>query len=184
MAIISQETFEKFTKEEKEKIRNYYKQSVELSENGIDEEERLINTNIKWQTELFFGKENLQSKPEIKTWKDVEKEYPKIEIDFKNLNVDINCCCGIESKIGKKMLATAKIAKLIELGYGSIITDEEWRDKNYYKFTILYDKITNKPYLGESRCTGHFIAFHTKQQAGEFISYAENVELVEQYNLR
>lgn len=164
MAIISQETFDKFTEEEKEKLcQNYSK--------DYDAETRVILEDI-------FGKHNLQ--PKIKTWEDVETEYPEYAYDI----IDFTKLVGCNTNILDKLIATYKIAKLIELGYGGVITAEDRQhDTGYY---VIYPVIT----LGglqvvcsiDTNVAGRdFIAFHTKQQTEEFMSYLENVRLVEQY---
>ena len=143
--------------------------------------------------EELFGSHNLNPKPKTpktpktpKIWEDVEKEYPKILTDFQELNVEITCCCGIENKIGNKMLATAKIAKLIDLGYGGMVSEEEWKDLNIPKYCIIYHPTCQDERLKfdddeEIPTKKHFIAFHTPEQRKEFMSYESNRQLVQQY---
>lgn len=179
MAIISQESFEKLTEEEKKKIRKIYK--------DMKDEPSLAYANeyaekCEW-LETYFGKENLQPKPKIKTWKDMKEEYM--------LNADTGTSYIIDmdkkfysKKLALKSLATLQIAKLIELGYGGMITDEEWKDGSNLKYCIIYSPAHNDSKINIIGCSGaikHFIAFHTKQQAKEFMSYSENRKLVEQY---
>lgn len=86
---------------------------------------------------------------------------------------------GITS-IEKSALALLKIHQLIEVGYGGNITNEERENKNgayfvYYSFSrkdfiIAYDVTVKQS-----------IAFHTKEQAKEFLKYPENVQLLKDY---
>ena len=59
MAIISQETFDKFTEAEKEKLRYDYDGLVYLSEESTDEFLRLRAPIYIKEYERLFGKENL-----------------------------------------------------------------------------------------------------------------------------
>lgn len=166
MAIISQETFDKFTEEEKQKIRDYY-----------NDESRYVGLSEQYVIQILFGKDNILLKSKIKTWENVDTiklgaEYGTIfELqDWNNI------------KLANKLIATYKIAKLIELGYGGMITEEEWQNPNE-KFVIKPYYQKGKFFLEQSTSCNykHFIAFHTYDQLEEFISYPENVKLVEQY---
>lgn len=171
MAIISKETFDKFTEEEKKKLNEVYSSTNSNS---------YFNQGIRSSFKLIFGKENLQ--PKIRTWTDVEK-FNKI---FSDTNIffthpNINWIWG--QKVVDKCIATLKIAKLIELGYGGIVTDEEWKDYRVHKYCVVLD--INGKFSIECRKgnTHEFIAFHTLQQAEEFMFYPENRKLFEQYNM-
>ena len=59
MPIISQETFNKFTEEEKEKLRHDYDGLVYLSEESTDEFLRTQAPIYIKEYERLFGKENL-----------------------------------------------------------------------------------------------------------------------------
>lgn len=172
MAIISQETFDKFTEEEKKKVREYYE-----SKEGIFPQYREA-------LEVLFNKENLQPGPKIKTWKDVplRGETLDVTIDDDGYHTISLKQTEFSEKIYKKLTATARIAKLIELGYGGMVTEEEWKDGNVEKVSIIY--IPFKRECFDIYCNSHrkeFITFHTYKQAEEFMSYPENVKLVEQY---
>lgn len=177
MAIISQETWNNIPKEEKEKILVDYTEFNRLSEDGIDEEERIINANLKWQMEKYFGKENLQPEPKIRTLKDLEIIAPSL-LDFK-IETPIG---SFYDKLHDNLVASYKIGILIEFGYGGNITDEEWETVNKSKWVINCDisKEDNFEIL-ELFVDKFFIAFHEKSQAEEFMSYEENRELLRQY---
>lgn len=73
--------------------------------------------------------------------------------------------------------ALCKILKLIEVGYGGLVSKKEIY--NEYKEIIYYIN-------GFSIRTGYniinnLITFHTKEQAEEFLSYEENVQLLKEY---
>lgn len=177
MAIISQETFDKFTEEEKKKIREDYSKFTNLSENGIDTEERIANFHLRMKMKEYFGIENLQPEPKIRTWEDVVKQYPHFKDDIDKLEHDILYGWN---KLSEKLIASYKITKLIELGYGGMVTNEEWKDMEVKKYCITREK-------GKIDSDGYwvdryfFIAFHTREQRKEFMSYPENQELVKQY---
>lgn len=163
MSIISKETWDKFTEEEKEDIRHFY--------NGF---ETMQDRNIEGVLNSLFGKENLQPEPKIKTWEEFEKNKGK-------LNVWVDTIGFIpEDNISKKAVATIKIAKLIELGYGGMVTEEEWENTNIEKYCV-YVTVGKIHYDGFNTYDCHFIAFHTPKQREEFMSYASNRKLVEQY---
>ena len=180
MSIISRETFEKFSDEEKRKVYELNKElSILRNENG-DKYHYL--TGSLDNLNALFGKENLQPKPKIKTWEDVaaQREY--------NIDVELNKIknAWIGYPICDKMIATAKIAKLIELGYGGMVTEEEKCSDIPY-FAIFPVLGTSQLQIADNHSTNiyskDFVSFHTRQQAEEFMSYPENVELVKQYHM-
>ena len=182
MAIISQESFDKFTEEEKAKIRGIYK---DMKDDVSLAHAHEYAEKCEW-LEDYFGKENLQPEPKIKTWKDVKD---KSDSAFQtSLNLKYACDGNMDNKLSMKIKATYKIAKIIELGYGGVITDEEWEDNTCIKYYVVLEinKGRNRIKEPSIHCDyeadeKHFIAFHTEQQAEEFMSYPENVKLVEQY---
>lgn len=189
MAIISQETFEKFTKEEKNKIREDYSNFIFLSENGIDEEERVVNFHLKGTMEEYFGEENLQLK--IKTWEDIKKAYPET---YGNENIELFPYNEFawDVKLINKNIATLKIAKLIELSYGGMVTEEEWKlSSSYVAETRIWTIVCQ--YKAESKnpelkiipvwSQPRLLSFHTKEQAEEFMSYESNRILIKQYHM-
>lgn len=167
MAIISQETWDNLPEEEKEKLCQNYSEDY-------DAETRVILDDI-------FGKHNLQPKYKIRTWEDVEKLLPE----------DGFCVGKFEKyadnpKVTLKCQATLRIAKLIELGYGGIVSDEEWEERinegtGFY--TIAYSPLYKSFHIRVESCNKQFIAFHTRQQAEEFMSYPDNVELLAAYHV-
>lgn len=176
MSIISKETFDRFSEEEKKKIRELYKIELEYSSTINWSKTRVENM------ENIFGKENLQPEPIIKTWEDVERVYPNIKEEVDSLNRSITNCLVFDNKIDAKLKAIIKIQKLIELGYGGVVSKEEWLNEENPKSVI---KCTTdiKPRLYNDTVYDdiQFVAFHTDKQRNEFMSYPENRTLVEQY---
>lgn len=172
MAIISKETFEKFSEEEKEIVRQAYKRWLyAYNKEGIE-------LAIHEEYEELFGKENLQPEPKIKTWKDMKEEYMLRADAGASYIIDMDKKFYSE-KLALKALATLQIAKLIELGYGGMITDEEWKNEDIRKFSII--RFEKELSYGEGRSVYEFISFHTPEQREKFLSYPENKKLVEQY---
>ena len=151
----------------KEDHRHFYKTYKDFAE----------ETNfytICRQMEKTFGIHNLNPKQTPKTWEDVVKLHE----DYYYIGGNTS---GVSDALKKKAVATLKIAKLIELGYGGMVSEEEWKDSNTLKH-IVYCTTNNKLSI-QSQYTPfkHFVAFHTKQQAEEFMSYESNRKLVEMY---
>lgn len=162
MSVISKETWDNMSNKEKEEILRHYR-----AVKAID--------NIEYITiyETLFGKENLQ--PKIRTWIDVLNQT-----DIHDFVINHPDC---DNKLKLKLEAIYKISKLIELGYGGMVTEKEWKDDTVRKECIVpcdvIDglKLTTHYYPSDKR----FIAFHTKEQAEEFVYYSENEQLIQQY---
>lgn len=89
--------------------------------------------------------------------------------------------CYSESSIEKSALALLKIHQLIEVGYGGNITNDEWDNCYYTKHSIKYYNNSKKfKIILTSYCRSN-IAFHTQEQAEEFLTYSENIELLKDY---
>jgi hypothetical protein len=71
----------------------------------------------------------------------------------------------------------AEISQLMPF-YGGAITDEEWEDNNFYKYTI--QKNGNHAYYGLRTDMFYcFLAFHTREQRDSFLE--NNKQLVKDY---
>ncbi|MCH5234491.1 MAG: hypothetical protein J1E16_04295 [Muribaculaceae bacterium] len=141
--------------------------------------------------EPLFGSHNLNPK-QIKTWEDVEKENEVIKNIFKNLEFHIHRDLPYKEHdlIKRKILATYQIQQLIELGYGGIVSEEEWKKSSSYEkedaiwsIECEYKKNYDGPQFRiacgwEQVC---FPAFHSKELAEEFMSHESNRQLVQQY---
>ena len=122
---------------------------------------------------------NRQLNPNIKNWQDIAEYYPEEAKGIMELQCEVACTIGVNEKIAAKIIATAKIAKIIEFGYGNMLTIKEWENEQLVKYnienisgTIAYNDVTDNY---------SFISFHTDEQRDEFMSYPENVNLVKQY---
>ena len=192
MGIISKETFDKFTEEEKRRLRQQYSHLLKVSEDDEDWNVRMCAGSEKQSLINVFGKENLQPKPKIKTWEDVKKQED-VDCNFYTNKDDLaEYLClkgwdvfGDHNKLINKLQATLKIAKLIELGYGGMVTKEEHiTRRNLYTTDRFWAIWVNGE--GKIECTAvedciDLLVFHEREQAQEFMSYPENRKLVEQY---
>lgn len=130
-----------------------------------------------------------EQKPKIpKTWSDYCKIIPPpTKNDYKDYPSTINSLTSIRkdiTPIEKSVLALLKIRQLIEFGYGGNLTNEEWLDDSckYFPCPII-DNLKVKFVVGKSsyfidKCN---ITFHTEEQAEEFLSYDENIQLLKDY---
>ena len=114
-----------------------------------------------------------------KTWSEIKKE----ERFQGNAVIVVNKEELIETPIIKSANALLKIHQLIDIGYGGNVTDEEWDIQNtkytirpFHYTTHYFDIITTTYY--PDKC---HIAFHTMEQAEEFLKYPENIQLLKDY---
>lgn len=86
-----------------------------------------------------------------------------------------------KTPIEKSALALLKIHQLIEVGYGGNVIKDEFFDERVMKYVINLDKEGRfHIYKGINIMNTH-IAFHTEEQAEEFLKYPENVQLLRDY---
>lgn len=121
-------------------------------------------------------------KPKIpKTWSELVEEnkyQPYFAEIHSKFSLKDKCIYG-KSTIEKSAASLLKIHQLIEVGYGGNVTNEEWEEAFELKYVIscTADKIFT---VHATNCI-HTIAFHTKEQAEEFLKYPENVQLLKDY---
>lgn len=118
-----------------------------------------------------------------KTWSEVI-EQRDIFTEF----AEIGSNHGVDSSktftntpIEKSALALLKIHQLIESGYGGNVINEEWYSSNP-KWIIA--ECSNEEFIAvcvRNQQHRSHVAFHTEAQAKEFLSYPENVELLNDY---
>lgn len=127
-----------------------------------------------------------------KTWSEFFCENSDIEDEYDDLGCEISRSFSLsdedklydssgtnnDTPIEKSALALLKIYQLIEAGYGGNVTNEEWESSDIIN-TISCDsdrtlEITGGEYRNQ-------IAFHTEEQAKEFLSYPENIQLLKDY---
>lgn len=119
-----------------------------------------------------------EHKPKVpKTWskiKDKNIYYFKVCNDL----IELESSATVLSPIEKSALALLKIHQLIEVGYGGNAIKTS--DNN--TICIIYDVNTSTFMINvcSSLWRSH-IMFHTREQAEEFLSYPENIELLKDY---
>jgi len=123
-----------------------------------------------------------------KTWSELcdvsqNKCYSLHEID----SVRATCIkISNPTPIERSALALLKIYQLIEVGYGGNITDG-WFGHSDTPIWIILPEFNQGNFLGIYEVDDladkgiHHIAFHTKEQAEEFFSYPENVQLIKDF---
>lgn len=104
----------------------------------------------------------------------------KTEVNYKT-NKKVDASVAI-SPIEKSALALLKIHQLIKVGYGGNVSKDEFFDERIMKYIINLEKEEGRfrIYQGINMMNTH-IAFHTKEQAEEFLSYPKNVQLLRDY---
>ena len=159
--------------------------SLSFLANGIE-----VNSKGKpsiWPNEELYEKYPLDAYSAWMEWKEVRtSKTPKtwselVNSEYYTWNEVIGHLSTKEEPIYKSMFALLKIHQLIEAGYGGNVTDEEWK-KEIDVYYVFYG-VHNKFYVEYTNLYGNkrHIAFHTKEQAKEFLSYPENVQLLKDY---
>ena len=163
--------------EEQQSILNTYKKAFDEPDNFFALEYQAVMNDR-------YGTHNLNPKP-IRTWKDV-KNYLEIIPDFKEIvhNLDVGCC---DRKVIDKIIATYKISRIIELGYGGLVSDERNKDRQINKFVIVPCEENDGSVGFEIYTTCYSVdkvtTFHSISQAEEFMKYESNLRLLSQYYL-
>ncbi len=86
-----------------------------------------------------------------------------------------------EDALHKSMFAHFKINKLIGISYGGNVTKDEWKDATTTKWIVSFDNNGNLTIWENNYLYFSIAAFHTQEQANEFVSYPENIELLKDY---
>lgn len=161
--------------DERQSILNTYKKA-------FDEQDNFFALKYQAVMNKRYGSHNLNPKP-IRTWKDV-KDYLEIIPDFKEIvhNLDMGCC---DQKVVNKIIATYKISRIIELGYGGQVSDEGNKDRHIIKFVIVpceeKDGSVGFEIYTTSYSVDKVVTFHSNAQAEEFITHDSNLRLLAQY---
>lgn len=171
MAVISEETFNNLDRDQKRSLRKMY---LTFQSAGSKHKTAII--------EEIFDKSCFDNMSKaIKTWDDVILFYPLM-----NQRIISDLVKWCDDKVIKKLDASAKIAKIIELGYGGIISEEEWQEainEGNGFYNIVWSLFYKSVHVYYDTNYKHFISFRTKELAEEFMSYPENVELIRNYNM-
>ena len=112
-----------------------------------------------------------------KTWSD--SLFTVYELSYIDNDKDYVLTSTGISPIERSALALLKIHQLIEVGYGGNVTNEEWENAFELKYVISCTADKSFP-IHATNCI-HTIAFHTKEQAEEFLKYPENIQLLKDY---
>ena len=180
--------------------------SVTLVRVNVDE--LYFDSNSEIRNELLvdqygyvseFGEQDILPSKDQRDWNKwvIENQKNKAPKTWSEMIKGDKLCCGYDfciditghdahgwtrrnTPIEKSALVLLKIHQLIEVGYGGNVTNEEWKNDDW-KFKIGYhvdyDKFPILPVIS----TKSLIAFHTKKQAEEFLSYPENVQLLKDF---
>lgn len=123
-----------------------------------------------------------------KTWEELKRSntiYTHYSLNYIVDDKDYFTAIGT-NLIEKSALALLKIHQLIEVGYGGNVTNEEWKEldgcsEENICYTIHTSFTANLFEIYPAFFNKDIIAFHTKEQAEEFLLYPENVELLKDY---
>lgn len=135
--------------------------------------------------EDLFGLDNLNENI-FKTWKDVVSKVPheKIEIgrfrtdDLPSMKADYITVGNSFYRMILRAAAMLKIARLIEIGYGGLVSENEW-DSSDYKWHIVYDTLKKEYFIFWDVSHKDPLSFHTEEQAIEFLE--NNKDLLDDY---
>lgn len=117
-----------------------------------------------------------------KTWSELIKSNTTLEYKISVVNKQGQYVFVNAYPIEKSAVALLKIHQLIEVGYGGNVTNEDWKNPYLAKYDIIPDTAHSDKLC--VRCVGFVksvIAFYTKEQAEEFLSKPENIQLLKDY---
>lgn len=138
----------------------------------------------------LFGEENLKIEPQIRTWNDLVKagkakrSYAGIGVQFSQCGMTYATIATL-SKVEKKALAMLKIAQLIDVAYGGVVSSQEQERMNVFYYIgfdrgnlIIAEEATYRDYrtfhvFHPLRPT--LLAFRIRKQAEDFLKYNENL---------
>ena len=123
-----------------------------------------------------------EQKPKVpKIWNEMTSKYCNVEVWQHISHMDY----GSTEPIVKSAVALLKIHQLIEASYGGLVTHSENIGTEMKHTIIPYVdnefKYKGLKALGTCYLDNRHISFHTKEQAEEFLSYPENVQLLKDY---
>ena len=137
---------------------------------------------IACELSYIFGKDNLIYNFIPKIWEEVANYDSDVYYEIGEDLVNSMIYDSLPEPILNQIIATAKIAKLIELGYGGLVTSRARLDSNITKYFIGIALDRNE--LIQDSATFNvqtLLCFHTEEQMIEFMSHPENIELAKQY---
>ena len=153
MSIISKETWDKFTQEEKERVQKLYEHYEEDSLLYNDESHKLVKANL----ESIFPEEVLHSKP--LTYEDVEKELFK---EYDGYKIGFDC---VSLKQTEKLLAINRLLNVAK--YLNKDQKPDWSDTDTSKWSIELDNRDNKLYPKSFLYSNHSIVYFPSMETAE-----------------
>lgn len=169
--------WEKLDKETRDEINGLY---YELKNGDLRKEytnEELAGALS--MMESLFGKDNVSKPPSINSWCDAEKRGYEVSKTFLNESAAIVYDEFKDLHIEKRIIASCKIAKLIEVAYGGHFTLEERHNDDLIKYGIAYDDRTGNFEVTVNLTSTSLLLFRTCDLAHNFI--AHNTDLLRQY---
>lgn len=143
----------------------------------IEYYKNLKSSSNKDFLEDLFGKENLSTE-DIKNWQDFSNQFDedceifgKLDYVWHDLKGDFS------ESVVKKILATLKISKIIELGYEKVTLDE-FRS-NDSAFFVIWARNDKKIEVIESYDYDDLLTFRSYDEAKEFLN--NNINLLKDY---
>lgn len=121
----------------------------------------------------------LKNEPQIRTWDDLAEAGKAKRVYSIVANREGLSSTFSGSPVERKALAMLKIAQLIDVAYGGLVSSQEqiWGRSRFYFIEA------DKARLGVSVCSGTIVpdilAFRTKEQAKDFLKY--NEDLIKDY---
>ena len=155
---------------------NYGRSVIDIPYHGLDNDGNMSLFPSKDQRDWHkWDKENNHKTP--KTWSELVRSGRG---DIIGVNCFYTHSPGTlyKSPIEKAAIAFIKIHQLIKVGYGGNVTNEEWNNHEI-KYVINY--ANNTFVINSVVTTRNHLAFHTLEQAEEFLSYVENLQLLKDY---
>lgn len=120
-----------------------------------------------------------EQKPKVpKTWSEIDKSILNQDVLDAIETLEFQTPIISDDISLKSALALLKIYQLIKAGYGGNVN---FNDTYTDKFGIYYNPAWRKFVVDYCTNTVNHIAFHTKEQAEEFLKYPENVKLFKDY---
>lgn len=184
--------FDALPEELKQRVRKLYADSLDIKSVPADKNQGLEYAGWCEALEAVFGKENLV-KP-VRTWTDLCKRG-----SVKDVEIRIANGLAIRHDVGIEVEAYLVICQLMPY-YGGFVSAKEWAMPDVRKFVIrpatpqcrwnapgdgTLEKVIasdiKKYEVKEvrNRCRFQRLAFHTKQQAEDFLKY--NPDLIESF---
>ena len=117
---------------------------------------------------------------EVNTWEDFLKVFHK-DTDWNPHNEfgDISLY-DVSEDVKRHIIASYKITKLIEVGYGGVITDDEWKNSRVVKYSIVSNvKDGTFAYTDTRRYEKNILSFHSWHDRERFVKY--NKELCKDF---